>query len=140
MTRSNRWVAWKPFKRASGWSKMPIQGDGRPASSTDPATWASYKSLAGWSRRGWVLGEGVGCIDLDDCLHNGRLDVWARDVLEEYRDRAVWVEVSPSGAGIHIFTPMETGCGRVIRDGRNIEIYPPESGRFICVTEVAYVF
>ncbi|WP_341741315.1 DNA primase [Trueperella pyogenes] len=134
MTESDRWVAWKPFRRRNGWSKMPIQVDGSPASSTDPTTWTSFKALSGWDRRGWVLGDGIGCIDLDDCIHDGRLDDWAREIVAEHEHEAVWIEFSPSGKGVHIFMPMEKGRGRVIRDGRNIEVYPPESGRFICVT------
>lgn len=137
MTTSERWVAWKPFKRRGGWSKMPIQADGRPASSTDPGTWTSLKALAGVKRRGWVLGEGIGCIDLDGCITDGRLAGWARDVIRAHEVEAVWVEVSPSGTGVHVFLPMEPGRGRVIRDGRNIEVYPPDSGRYIAVTGVS---
>lgn len=113
---------------------MPIQADGRPASSTDPGTWTSLKALDGWMRKGWVLGEGIGCIDLDDCVTGEGVASWALAIIDEYKDRAVWVEVSPSGRGVHVFLPMEPGKGRVIRDGRNVEVYPPDSGRFICVT------
>lgn len=134
MTGVSRWVAWKPFRRKTGWSKMPIQIDGRAASSTDPATWTDYASVKGMKRKGFVVGNGIGCIDLDGCIVDGVVADWALAVIDEYRSRAVLVEVSPSGTGVHIFTPMEPGKGRVIRDGRNIEVYPPDSGRFICVT------
>ncbi|MDY5151349.1 DNA primase [Actinotignum urinale] len=114
---------------------MPIQTDGRVASSTNPATWAGWDEVKGFRRRGWVLGEGIGCIDLDDCLDGRRLAGWAKEIINNHRDKAVLVEVSPSGTGVHIFLPMPGGKGHVIREGgKNIEIYPPDSGRYICVT------
>lgn len=134
MRGSARWVAWKPVLRRGRWSKMPIQTNGSPASSTNPRTWTSFDAVKDFPRRGWVLGEGIGCIDLDDCIRDGQIASWALAVLEEYKRDAVWIEVSPSGAGVHVFVPMGTGKGTVIRDGRNIEVYPPDSGRFICVT------
>ena len=118
---------------------MPIQTNGSPASSTNPRTWTSFDAVKDFPRRGWVLGEGIGCIDLDGCIADGRLAGWARDVIRAHEVEAVWVEVSPSGTGVHVFLPMEPGRGRVIRDGRNIEVYPPDSGRFICVTGEKFV-
>lgn len=83
---------------------------------------------------GFVLGNGIGCIDLDHCLTSGRLEPWASQIVEKHRSRALLIEVSPSGDGIHIFLPMEQGPGRVVRDGRRIETYPPDSGRYMTVT------
>lgn len=117
---------------------MPIQTDGTPASSTNPVTWTAYSDVKDMKRVGWVLGEGIGCIDLDDCIRDRRLEPWAAEIVGNYKKQAVWIEVSPSGRGVHIFLPMKQGRGRVIRDGRNIEVYPPDSGRFICVTGVAF--
>lgn len=134
MTGSARWVSWKPVRRGARWTKVPVTVAGRYASSTNPATWSAWSDVAGFDRKGWVLGAGIGCIDLDHCIENGVVAGWARDVIAEYQDQAVWIEVSPSGTGVHIFLPMKPGTGRVIRDGRNIEIYPPDSGRYICVT------
>lgn len=134
MTRLNRWVSWRPVKRGQRWTKLPIQVNGRNASSTNPDTWTAFENVAGLERRGFVLGDGIGCIDLDHCIEDGVVASWARQIVDEYRERALLVEVSPSGTGVHIFLPMATGQGRVIRDGRSIEIYPPDSGRYICVT------
>ena len=114
---------------------MPVQVNGVCASSTDARTWTDFASVAGSPRRGWVLGCGIGCIDLDHCIADGRLAPWAARIVDEYRSRAVLIEVSPSGSGVHIFLPMTGGRGRVVRDGDVcVEVYPPDSGRFICVT------
>lgn len=134
MRDSARWVSWRPVQRGEHTTKVPVQVNGRNASSTDPSTWAHYRSVSSLARRGWVLGEGIGCIDLDKCMVDGSLEPWARKIVDEYRERAILIEVSPSGEGVHIFLPMEPSAGRKIRDGRNIEIYPPDSGRYICVT------
>lgn len=85
---------------------------------------------------------GIGCIDLDHCFQDGELMPWAAEVLDEYPD-ALLIEVSGNGEGLHIFTEMPDGPGRKIRDGRNIEIYPPsdgsrDGGRYICVTGHKY--
>lgn len=134
MRESARWVSWRPVKRGDRVAKVPVQINGAVASSTDPSTWTRYGSVAFLARRGWVLGDGIGCIDLDKCLFGGVLEPWAREIVDKYRERAILIEVSPSGEGVHIFAPMERGAGRKIRDGRNIEIYPPDSGRYMCIT------
>ena len=135
MTSADRWVRYKLVPRKNGkLTKVPIQLDGRNASSTDSATWTSFKAAQASSvgdGLGWVLGNGIGCLDLDQCLVDGVLVGWAREIVEEHRDRAVLIERSLSGEGVHIFLPMERGAGTV-RAG--IEVYPPDSGRFIAVT------
>lgn len=130
MTSQRRWVRHDATKR-------PITTSGTPASSTNPATWGTYRevrdSTVGFGI-GFVLGGGIGCIDLDHCINDGRVAPWAQEIIDAHRDTAVLIEVSRSGEGVHIFNRMDPGRGRMIRDGRNIEIYPPESGRYIAVT------
>lgn len=133
----DRWVRWARVPRGERVTKVPLQTTGAYASTRRPETWASYDTVAASTVGhgvGFVLGAGIGCIDLDHCLTGGKVQDWARETISEYRDRALLIEVSPSGHGIHIFLPMEQGAGRVIRDGRNIEIYPPDSGRYMTVT------
>lgn len=124
-----RWVRHDARKR-------PLTVSGRPASVTDPSTWSTYaeaRSSTAGVGLGIVLGGGLGCIDLDQCIEGGVLAPWAAEVLDEWRDRAVFVEVSMSGTGLHLFVPMAEGPGRRIRDGeRNIEIY--SRARYIAVT------
>lgn len=136
MTSADRWVRYKLAPRKNGkLAKVPIQLDGRNASSTDSTTWTSFKAVQASSvgdGLGWVLGNGIGCLDLDDCFDDaGRLSPLALSVVSEHRDRAVLIERSLSGRGVHIFVPMEAGAG-MVRAG--IEVYPPDSGRFIAVT------
>lgn len=136
MTSADRWVRYKLAPRKNGkLAKVPIQLDGRNASSTDSATWTSFKAAQASSvgdGLGWVLGNGIGCLDLDDCFDDaGRLSGFAQSVLDQHRAEAILVEKSQSGKGLHIFLPMPQGAGSR-REG--IEVYPPDSGRFIAVT------
>lgn len=136
MTAVDRWVRYRLEPRKAGkLAKIPIQLNGRNASSTNPATWTSFKEASAATTGdgiGWVLGNGIGCIDLDDCYDSaGQLSPFAEAVIAEHRAEAILIERSVSGRGVHIFTPMAPGAG-TRRD--TIEIYPPDSGRFIALT------
>lgn len=112
---------------------MPLTIKGNAASSTNPSTWTDYESAASSS-----VGVGVGfvlsgddrivCVDLDDCLDSrGRLLAWAKDVVDGLP--ATYVEVSPSGRGLHVW-----GFGDVdrARCTTGVEVYG--SRRYITVT------
>lgn len=131
----------KPLTDRARWvrrnaAKVPLDArTGRFASVTDPATWCSYEqaraSTAGVGL-GFVLGDGIGCWDLDKCLNGGQLAPWAREVLDGI-DAPLFVERSQSGEGVHVFVHAAEGPGRRIRDGeRNVEFY--SAGRYIAVT------
>ncbi len=111
---------------------MPVQVDGRAASSTNPVTWARHAAVTrgGERRVGFVLGDGVGCIDLDHCLAGESVAPWAQAVLDAAP--ATFMEISPSGDGLHVWGLLPEGPGRVLRDGRNVEVY--SVGRYMTVT------
>jgi primase-polymerase (primpol)-like protein len=124
MTTKNRWI-----RRDS--DKVPRQVDGRPASSTNPTTWCSFHdattSTAGVGL-GFVLGDGVGCIDLDHCLDaDGNPNEQARRILS--MAPATFIEVSPSGDGLHIWGKLPQAPGR---RANGVEVY--STGRYITVT------
>ena len=81
---------------------------------------------------GFVLdGDGIVCLDLDHALEDGRPVEWAAQLLA--RLPATYVEVSPSGTGLHVWGRARVVRGRRIRDGvRSVEIYG--TGRYITVT------
>jgi primase-polymerase (primpol)-like protein len=117
--------------------KIPLQAAGRDvASSTDPSTWCSYEQAAASDRGvglGFVLnGDGIVCIDLDHCVDAGVLAPWARRIVDAAP--GAYVEVSPSGHGLHVWGRADLAAGRVISvpGGGKAEIYP--NGRYITVT------
>lgn len=128
MTERRAWT------RAEG--KRPVMVSGRFASSTNPATWASFAEVQQGAGDGFgiMLGDGLGVYDLDDALdQGGRLKPWARDVLDAITEPKVFAEVSRSGRGVHMFVEAPEGRGsrRVVGDGA-VERY--SRARFIRVT------
>lgn len=132
LTTRDRWI-----RRSA--AKVPLTSAGMAASSTDPTTWSTHKdasaSTAGVGL-GFVLSDvdDVVCIDLDHCLNplTGRLAPWAAAILRDAG--ATYVEVSPSGDGLHIWGRADVRQGRRIRrpDGTAVEVYG--TGRYIAMT------
>lgn len=133
LRHSARWVMWKIVTRGGMPTKMPLQPTGDPASSTDPATWSPWSRVKPAARKGFVLGAGIGCIDLDHCLVDGRPTPQAEAFLAALPP--TYIEVSPSGDGLHIWGRLPEARGRryVQFDGLQVERY--SVGRYITVTE-----
>ena len=113
--------------------KRPVQLSGRPASSTNPRTWTTHEQVA-QRDRGVMLGEGLACWDLDGVIdEDGALHPEAAAVLRKVGTRALWVERSMSGRGLHVFVRGEEGPARV---GERVSYY--SWGRFIAVTGERY--
>lgn len=137
----DRWVRWEARRRASGVAKMPLTVAGRAASSTDPCTWTTYADAAASSTGdgiGFVLnGDGLACIDLDHCLTEGKPTAAAQRVLDMFP--GAWVEVSPSGDGLHIWGTAQSAPGKGPKrtaDGLTFEFYT--RGRYMTVTGNTY--
>lgn len=119
--------------------KVPLTVAGTAASSTDPRTWSTYKDAAASTAGvglGFVLSDvdDIVCIDLDHCLNplTGRLAPWAAAIVRDAG--TTYIEVSPSGDGLHIWGRANVRQGRRIRrpDGTAVEIYG--TGRYIAMT------
>jgi hypothetical protein len=139
----DQWVLWRYEERKGKATKVPYQEIHRPASSTDPSTWASFEVVTGEWRRAPSQYAGPGfvfsaddpfCgIDLDDCLNgDGTLKPWARGIVERFSD--TYMEISPSGAGLKIWARGSIPAnlaGANVSDGQ-IEIY--DHARYFAVT------
>ena len=110
-----RFVWWKVVAdRKSGKPrKIPFSADGKAASSTDPASWASLQECQAACRRrrgagvGVVFnGDGLVGVDLDGCRdpHTGEVAKWALKIVRSLRSYA---EVSPSGTGLKVFLRVD---------------------------------
>ena len=119
------------WARAAG--KRPIQIDGTPASSTNPATWSTYskvmKSKAG-DGFGFMLGDGIGCYDLDNALEDGVLKPWACETVASIIEPVLYIEESQSGMGLHVFVATGEAPGRRTSVGDGI-VEKYSYGRFI---------
>jgi primase-polymerase (primpol)-like protein len=110
-----------------------LQTNGKPAKSTASETWCDYqtaKQSTVGNGLGFVLSnaDDVYCIDLDDCLTNGKPNALAQRILD--RCGHTYVEVSPSGRGLHVF--LRGDAQTTIDHEAGIEVYTGK--RFLCMT------
>ena len=129
----SRWVAWKgkkvPYCATAVKSK---------ASTTDPATWASFEHArtafeeGGYAGVGFVLnGDGVAGVDLDKCVQDGTPRPEAIGIMRRAGCR--YIELSPSGTGLRGFGYAAPRKGRrTVIDGVATELYT--QARFLTVT------
>jgi|SRR5215207_8055685 len=115
LTERPQWVVWhlEHPEGATKPTKRPYNPNtGRKASSTDLLTWGTYdEALDAYESGGY---EGIGfmfCsadpfvgIDFDDCRdpYSGRVSGKVLRLIERFED--CYVEVSPSGTGMHLIT------------------------------------
>ncbi len=145
LKRIPRWVLWSHTEVGSDgnkrWSKLPVQANGKSASSTNPATWADFLTVQAayqnnptrFSGVGFVFSEDdnlVG-IDLDDCydVHSSSFTNAAMQQLAQSVNG--YMEVSPSGTGVKIFTRANFKTAHVDHS-IGFEAYP--HGRYFTVT------
>jgi P4 family phage/plasmid primase-like protien len=138
-----RWTLWNYVLIGEGetqrWSKLPIQPTGKAASSTNPTTWSDFHSV----EEAYLTGrfEGIGFVftgddniigvDLDDCFDEAT-NLFTNPELEGIANKIDgYMEISPSGTGVKIFTRAELQGAHVDHD-KGLEIYP--KGRYFTVT------
>jgi primase-polymerase (primpol)-like protein len=123
MTSMRRWIRHR--------AKVPVTVTGGAASSTNAHTWSDFATAQASSvgdGLGFVLaGDGVACIDLDHCIEDGTLSDFAYEVVRACR--GTYMEISPSGTGLHIF-----GLGDLQRGVRSPGFEAYSSGRYMTVT------
>jgi hypothetical protein len=136
----SQWLCYRSewLETRGKYTKKPVDPHtGGAGSSTNPATWASYKQAVLATRRynldgiGFALtaGDPFTVIDLDACRNpdTGELEPWASEIIQRLN---TYTEISPSGTGVHIVLKAALPvAGR--RTGR-IEAY--YSGRYVTVT------
>jgi primase-polymerase (primpol)-like protein len=132
-----QWVAWRTKERDGKATKAPVDPTtGHFASATDAETWTDFVSAREYAD---ASADGVGFVfadadrivgvDLDDCRdpEDGTLTDRARDIVDRLNS---FIEVSPSGTGVHVLAEGELPAGRN-RHG-DVELY--DDARFFTVT------
>lgn len=138
----NQWCVWKG-------DKIPRHIKGYPLKSTEPESWLTFDECkneyitGSWDGIGFCLtGSSVLGIDLDDCFSASGLKTWALKFVSMLPE--TYMEVSPSGRGLHIFLlgkknfseckkQVLNNAGQKIGD---IEIY--DKARYLTVTGDVY--
>lgn len=140
-----RWVCWRleQDKRSGRDTKVPYSPHtGKRASSGNPATWGTLDEALSCAEKyqfsgvGFVftLESGIIGIDIDHCLEAGSPNNVAADILAHLPP--TYIEVSPSGTGLHIFLrgALPGGGNRNSRYG--VEMYA--ASRYFTVTGQKY--
>ncbi len=141
LTERPQWVNWRLEERDGKNTKVPYTpGTLRRASSTDLMTWRTFSEALAAYEAGEPPYEGIGfmfCsadpfvgIDLDKCRNpeTGKVAEWAQKIISSVQEG--YVEVSPSGTGIHIIVEG-TVRGGGMRKGK-LEMYSRD--RFFTLT------
>lgn len=126
LVERNRWVRYSS-------RKIPLTAESTVGSSTNPSTWCDYDTAAASDAGvglGFVLnGDGIVCIDIDHCIVDGVISAEAKAIVNACH--GTYVEVSPSGNGLHIWgTARLRYRGRKFNNG--VEVYG--DARYITVT------
>jgi putative DNA primase/helicase len=143
LKKTPRWVLWRYVLIGEApkqkWSKLPVQPSGKSASTTDQSTWNDFFTAMDAYQRGHFDGVGfvfdgtdnlVG-IDLDDC-YSTQTNGFTNAALQHIADSVDgYMEVSPSGTGVKIFTYADLQAGHVDHS-KGLEIY--KSARYFTVT------
>ena len=104
LRKVDRWLAWRMF---DGKNKCPVDARGYRLKGWQKPPWLSYSEASGRAEKvggavGFVLGDGFGGIDLDNCCtESGELDPRAERIINFAA--GAYAEVSPSGKGLKIF-------------------------------------
>jgi primase-polymerase (primpol)-like protein len=115
--------------------KRPMALGGWWCSVNDSSSWSTFDDVRDAGKGdgfGFVLnGDGVVCIDLDDCVADGVVSDGAQTLIDSLP--RTFVELSPSGRGLHVwgFGDVEAGR-RFVLNGLKVEVYG--TGRYLTVT------
>jgi hypothetical protein len=135
----------EPGPKSGKDNKTPYDtATGRKASTANPATWTALegalkaKDKYGFTGVGFVFAHGGGIVgvDIDHCLDpaSGELNDAAACILA--RIPATYVEVSPSGTGLHIFMRGQIPEGGNKNSKTGVEMYA--HSRYFTMTGGAY--
>ena len=138
-----RWVMWRFMEVGTGdnkrWSKIPLRPTGEQAKANDPSTWTDFLSVQEAYNSGRFDGVGfvftdddnLAGVDLDDCFDH-QTERFTNAALQQIADKVSgYMEVSPSGTGVKIFTRANLGPAHVDHT-LGLEVY--NRGRYFTVT------
>lgn len=141
LTERPQWVCWRLERRAEKITKVPFTpGTLHRASTTDLMTWRTFAEAIAAYEASEPPYDGIGfcfCsadpfvgIDLDKCRdpENGEVTTWAQKIISRVQEG--YVEISPSGTGIHIIVQGSVRNGGMRKD--KVELYG--RGRFFTIT------
>ncbi len=135
--KEKRWLTWKLQIRNGKQTKIPYSISGDMAKSSDPETWCTYNEIKDKNKGIVLFDKKLICIDIDHCLDGKKLIGEDRQTIFEFiADFDSYIEISPSGTGLHCFFEVEEPIDLIANRKGNFEIY--NSGRYMTYTGVPY--
>ena len=140
-----QWVCWRLEKdnKTGRDAKVPYTpSSGNKASASDPSKWGTLdeaiynKDKYFFSGVGFVFTAECGIIgiDIDHCIMDGKPNEVAAAILE--RLPATYIEVSPSGSGLHIFLKGVAPSGGNRNSESGVEMY--SKSRYFTMTGIRW--
>lgn len=140
------WVCWRlePDKKTGRTAKVPYNPHtGYKASANNPATWGTLVQALSCAEKyqftgiGFVFTKesGIVGLDVDHCLTDGKPNDIATDILA--RLPPTYIEISPSGTGLHIFLRGVLPAGGNRNSKHGVEMY--SSARYFTMTGKRYI-
>lgn len=146
-----QWILWRLEWIDGRWTKTPYQAEPAlrrreiKAKTNDPDTWTDFETVMTaltmprkepYTGIGFCLipDGGLCVIDFDDAIQDGELTLEAQTILGLFPP--TFVEISPSGTGLHVWVKGRKPGKRSRKklDGIELEIYDGTSGRYLTVT------
>ena len=140
-----QWVCWRleQDKRSGRDAKVPYNpSNGRRASPSDSSTWGTLDDALNCAEK--YLFSGIGfmftteCgiigVDIDKCLVDGKPNEIAADILAHLPP--TFIEISPSGTGLHIFLKGTLSSGGNRNSKSGVEMY--SVSRYFTITGKKY--
>ncbi len=145
LTALKQWVCWRlePDKKSGRDTKVPYSPSSRyRASASNPSTWGTLdesvdaKDKYLFNGIGFVFTEECGIIgiDIDHCLIDGQPNDVAMAILSKLP--TTYIEISPSGTGLHIFLRGKLPPGGNRNSKYGVEMY--SSSRYFTMTGVRW--
>ena len=139
------WLCWRlePDARSGRPAKVPYNPHtGRRASATNPASWGTLAQALSCAEKyqytgvGFVFTKDAGYVglDIDHCLTDGRPNDIAKDILAHLP--LTYIEISPSGTGLHIFLRGVLPGGGNKNSATGVELY--DNARYFTITGKKY--
>ena len=147
LTALKQWICWRlePNLKSGKDTKTPYcPRSGKKASTTDPETWTDLSSALAAKNKyrytgvGFVFRKngGIVGVDIDHCIDpaSGELNQAAAEILAMIPP--TYVELSPSGTGLHIFLKGSMPEGGCKNTQTGVEMYA--HGRYFTMTGKPY--
>lgn len=138
--KEKRWVNYKKETRKGKTTKLPYNIKGKLASSVNPSDWSTYDEAKKVSDQVGIVFTPVQDllgIDIDHCLIDKKINHEQKELIADLIIEAdTYTEISPSGAGLHLF--LEVGDGLSLEANKHAPFEAYTSGRYFTFTGECY--